>query len=637
MPGDASSTDFDIDLLIKNLSGASVPALIMTTAQLTGDKSILRDQWKPDNSIFVEDGGYSAEDRAQIIEYCAERLRQVFLSRAEIPSGATYEEVRNAAFWLMGPVADPYLPLLRDRLIFDEDPNAPSWSAAKMDSEANMEVAIIGAGESGLLAAYRMQQAGIAFKIYDRGSDVGGTWNSNRYPGARVDVNSFVYSYSFLQKPWDNYYALREEVAAYLKDFAVDQGIIEHIEFNSEVTDCRWDEDAATWELTIQNGRGEKKARSQILISAVGQLSRKKMPQTPGMEKFKGALFHSSEWPDDLDVSGRRVAVIGNGASAMQLVPEIAKQAESLTIFYRNPTWLFPRSKLYKQVSESERWLMEHLPHYMIWYRAFEITPQLIGWLDAATIDPSFPPTEFAVSQTNADFRGALENYIDEQIVNRPDLRPLVVPDTPFAAKRFVCDDGAWLSALQRDNVALVREPIDRIDEDGISTTDGRQHPFDIIIYGTGFEASKFLMPMRVEGKGGVDLHEMWGDDARAYLGVTIPNFPNLFMLYGPNTNFLVHGASIFNLSECTMTYVMEAVRFMTQSGNRWIDVKSRVHELYNDRLDNENSQLAWGWSKVSNWYKNSKGRVTQNLPYSMYEYHERLKFFDHTDYEYGS
>jgi 4-hydroxyacetophenone monooxygenase len=321
-----------------------------------------------------------------------------------------------------------------------------------------------------------------------------------------------------------------------------------------------------------------------------------------------------------VDLTGKRVAVIGTGASAYQFVPEIAGKVGSLTVFQRTPPWGLPVPHYHEAVPDGMNWLLEHVPYYDKWYRFWMFWMVTDGLLPMVTADPGWngPPT--AVSAMNLGFREMIAGAIAAQAPNRPDLVEKVVPTYPVGGKRSLLDNGVWMAALQRDNVSLVTDAITEMTETGIVTADGTARDFDVIIYGTGFYASKFLEPMKIRGRGGADLHATWDGDPRAYLGMTNPGFPNLFMIYGPNTNIVVNGSIIF-FSECSVRYIVGCLKLLAETGARAMEPKPEVHDAFNARVDAANALMAWGAPQVSSWYKNEKGRVTQNWPFALVDY----------------
>lgn len=632
-----------------HLEAADVPALLMTVAHLTGDCAFLAAYAGPPGWLSLPQGGLSAQQQESARALALEALIRFRDGGCVPPPPPDAAMLRAITSWAMGTDTEAMLPLLAEEITAPgADPKAPGWTADAVTpgavtpgavapgGPAGLRVAVVGAGMSGLLAAYRLGQAGIPFVIYEKNGDVGGTWHENDYPGCRVDVPSHLYSYSFAPKAdWPEFFCTQDVLQEYFREFAKEFGLYEHIRFHTEVRAAQWDEERAHWTLTLASPDGEETAEAPVLLSAVGQLNRPSIPDLPGRQSFRGPAFHSAEWDHCVDLTGKRVAVIGTGASAFQFVPEIAAAAADLLVFQRTPPWLRPTPHYHDPVPESTRWLFEHLPYYAAWYRFWLFAPGLRGVLEAWIVDPDYPPSERAVSALNERMRVLLTRGIEEQLTDAPELLPHVLPRYPVGAKRVLRDNGSWIRTLKRDDVHLVTDDIERITPDGVVTADGTEHPVDVIVYGTGFQASRFLTPMKVTGRGGADLHESWGGSARAYLGLTVPGFPNLFCLYGPNTNLSGQGGSIFYFSECGVTYILDALRTLLESGGRALDVRREVYEEFNERVDRANGERAWGWSQVSNWvFDRAAGRTAQNWPFTAQEYWELTRRLRPQEYE---
>ena len=369
------------------------------------------------------------------------------------------------------------------------------------------------------------------------------------------------------------------------------------------------------------------------VISAVGQLNQPNFPNIPGRDLFKGPSFHSARWDHSVDLKGKNVAVIGTGASAFQFVPKIAPDAGKLIVFQRSPPWLAPTEDYHETVGEGKKALLEHVPFYDKWYRFYLFWTMTDGVYEAVKADPGWNGPEGTISEASAGLRELLVMKIGEQTGGDAALFEAVTPQYPFGGKRALRDNGVWIEALRRPNVNLVTQPVTAVTEAGVVTADGTEHAADVLIYGTGFKASSFLTPMTVVGKGGVSLHDAWDGDARAYLGMTAPGFPNFFMLYGPNTNIVVNGSIIF-FSEASVRYVVEALRLMLDKGAKAIEVKADVHDAFNARVDEANARMAWGVEGVSSWYKNAKGRVSQNWPFPLVDYWEATRSPNVSDFE---
>ena len=419
----------------------------------------------------------------------------------------------------------------------------------------------------------------------------------------------------------------------YFRDFAERNDLLRRIRFETEVVSASWSEVGKRWTLRVRGPRGEETLEAEALISAVGQLNQPLYPDIPGLDSFAGEAFHSARWRDDVELAGRRVAVIGTGASAMQFIPVVAEQAGELLVFQRTPAWLVPTPDYHEPVPDGLRWLYAHVPFYSEWNRFWIFWRMGDGGLLAATVDPAWQGREDAVSEINELGRQMQTQYLQAEFGDRPDLFEKIVPRYPLGAKRMVRDNGIWARTLKRPNVRLLTEGIERITPKGVVCGRGVEHPVDVIVYGTGFRASRFLAPMEIRGRSGVDLHERWqGDDARAYLGVTVPGFPNFFVLYGPNTNIVVNGSIVY-FSECGVRYVLDCLRLLFETGAAALELREEVHDRFNEAVDARNRMMAWGASKVTSWYKNSRGRSAQNWPFTLLEYWQRTRAVEPADY----
>jgi 4-hydroxyacetophenone monooxygenase len=624
----------DDETIRRALADAFLPALLPALAQATGDLSMLRDDLRPLGAIpGVPQGGMTPRQQEAARALAFDALRTLRDGAAKVDLHAGADDIRRITGWMTGsPASDEYIPLLLEELApAGEDPRAPAWH---VDGRIPFLVAIIGAGMSGILAGIRLKQAGVPFVIIEKNHDVGGTWLENTYPGARVDVSNAFYSYSFAQKnDWPKHFSTQEILLDYFRDCAGEYGVREHIRFNTEVLSAEFSDDRCTWALRLRTSDGgEETIEAQAVISAVGQLNRPKMPDIAGMERFAGPSFHSARWDHSIDLTGKRVAVIGTGASAAQFIPAIANGVADLTIFQRTPPWFIPVPHYHDEVPEGLRWLFLHVPHYIHWYRFWLFWTTTDGLLPAAIVDEHWPHQGRSVSAVNDQLRALLTGYLQAEFADRPDLLEKVLPAYAPASKRMVLDNGVWAATLKRDNVRLITEPIKEITPRGVVTADGHERAVDVIIYGTGFQASRFLTPMKVAGRHGIDLAGQWDGDARAYMGITIPNFPNFFLMYGPNTNIVVNGSIIY-FSECEARYVLGCLRMLIEDRHRAMDCKQEVHDAYNERIDKGNLQRVWGVATVNSWYKNEKGRVSQNWPFNLIEYWQQTKEPNPADY----
>jgi 4-hydroxyacetophenone monooxygenase len=621
------------------LREAHIPSLMNALVHLTGDVSLLRGDIRPQAGLLADpQAGITEEQQAWVRARALEVLRSFRDDGRRLPPPPSREVVREMLDFMVGqPVSPEYVQFLISELALEgEDPYAqPAIHAIPEHVRSSFRVLVIGAGMSGLLAGIRLKEAGIPFVIVEKNSDVGGTWHENTYPGCRVDSPNHVYSYSFRPHDWPQHFSAQPVLREYFERCASDYGLREHIRFDTEVTSARFDEQSGRWraELQLADG-GSDSIEANAIISAVGQLNRPRLPDIPGREAFEGPSFHSARWEHEHDLRGKRIGVIGTGASAFQFVPVIAPDAAEVTIFQRTPPWVVPNPDYFKEVPEGKHWLLRHVPYYDKWYRFSVFWRTAEGLLGACRHDPAWKETERAVSAENDMVRALLTANITAIVGDDPDLLEKTIPDYPFGSKRALIDDGTWLRTLKRENVHLLAQPIERITPRGVLTKDGAEHEFDVIVYGTGFYASRFLYPMKIFGRGGAELHDVWAGEPHAYLGVTIPGFPNLFCCYGPNTNIVVNGSIIF-FSECVVRYILGCLALLLERGHAAMDCKQAVHDAYNERIDAGNAQMAWGMSRVNSWYKNDSGRVTQNWPFSLLEFWQQTQEPDPADYSF--
>jgi cation diffusion facilitator CzcD-associated flavoprotein CzcO len=478
-------------------------------------------------------------------------------------------------------------------------------------------IAIIGAGHSGLCMAMRLKQAGLhEFVILEKAATLGGTWRDNTYPGASCDAPSFLYSFSFAQKTdWSRRFAWQSELLGYSTELAIRHGLLPHCRFNAEVTRVAYDDTANAWTLTCADGTA---IVADFVVAGVGQLNRPSTPALPGLESFAGVQFHSAQWNHGVDLAGKRIVVIGNAASAVQFVPQIAPLAARLTIFQRSANWLMPRKdRLYAPRTQR---LLTRFPGLAKLYHDAQ-------WLFFGEMQ--LTPLMKQVRLVQALARWKSLAHLRRQ-VRDPALRAKLVPDYPIGAKRVLFNDD-YYPALSRPNVELVTDGIERIEPAGVRSKTGQLHAADLIIFATGFKSTDFLAPMQITGRGGRDLRQEWAKGARAYLGVTVTGFPNFFMLYGPNTN-LGHN-SILVMIEAQVGYILDALGKMQARGLRRIDVRSEVLDAYNRDLQQDLARSVWATTGAS-WYKLADGTITNNWPHSTIRYRRLLRAANLEDYE---
>ena len=518
-------------------------------------------------------------------------------------------------------VPPEYVPMVEDEANFDGvDRRRFEWTRRPPDAVLErFHVGIIGAGLGGLCAAIRLEQAGIPYTVFEKNADVGGTWFENTYPDLRVDVPNHFYSYSFFPNPdWSDYFARRGELADYITRGAKEYGVLPHVRFRTEVHEATFDEARSIWSLTLRGPDGaEERVEVTALISAVGMLNRPSIPEIDGLDSFAGPCFHSARWDHEVELHGRRVAVIGTGASAMQFVPAIAPDTERLLIFQRSRHWVTPNPNYHRAVTDAEKWLFGHVPYYASWYRFLMFWNSADRIYPAFRVDPTWPDRDVSVSRANDKLRRLMTQHLEQELAERPDLVPEVLPQYPALGKRMLQDNG-WFRTLMRDDVELVNDRVARVEPDAVVTASGAVHEVDVIVLATGFQPNKYLWPMTITGRG-VVLDEVWGEDPRAYLGISMPGFPNLFCVYGPNTNPVV--GSVVAVLECQVNYIVKAIGAMIEGGYTSMECRRDVHDAYNERVDAEHEHLVWRHPRVHSYYNNRAGRVTTNMPWKLVDY----------------
>lgn len=625
--------------LAKMLESASIPALMVSLVHVTNDVEILRGPIRPHKAVLGDvQGGITDEDKAEVRAEALEILAAYRDRGCALPPQPSEECVLEMMNFLVGEeVPRDYVPMMLEEMALDgEDARAARWDEAlPAAARRAFHVLVIGAGMSGLLAAIRLEEAGVAYTVVEKNGSVGGTWHENTYPGCRVDIANHFYSYSFEPNPdWSQFYSQRKELHEYFERCAKTYGVLPHIRFRTEVVSAVYDERERLWVVTLRGTDGaEQRVRANVVISAVGQLNRPKIPEIAGRERFEGPAFHSARWEHEHDLRGKRVAVIGTGASALQLVPEVGKVAGQLYVFQRSPAWMFPNPSYHRKVSEGMKWLLRRVPYYARWYRFLLFWPGSDGLLPALVRDPQWPHQERSINELNEQQRILFTGYLEQQVGDDPELLEKVTPRYPPFGKRMLQDDGSWLSTLKRDNVELVTDAIEEIAPDAIVTVDGVRRPVDVIVYATGFHANKFLWPMTFVGRGGADLAEVWGEKPRAYLGIAVPDFPNLFCLYGPGTN-LAHAGSIIFHSECQVRYIMGCIKMLLENGLAAMDCKRPVHDEYAQRLERTLADMVWSHPGMDSWYKNARGVVTCTSPWRLLDYWRWTQAPNLDDYE---
>ena len=629
------------EFIARALEDVSVPALMCSMVHMTGDPSWIRGDIRPPIALINQyQGGMPPEMQAEARRRALPAIIAFRDGGCQLPPPPSEELIHEMMSWIgCGPVEDEVFPMFLDDLHLDgADSGAIAWGDEIADEvKAGAHIVVIGCGEAGLLTGIRLAQAGIPFTIFEKTDGPGGTWRDNRYPGARVDIGSHFYCYSFEPADhWSEYFSRQPELRDYFERVLAKYDIAPHCRFNTEVLGATWNESTSRWDVTVRSAGGVTETiDAMVVVSATGALNAPKLPDIPGMETFAGPSFHSARWPDDLDITGTRFAQVGAGASGFQIAPTVADDVAELMIFQRTAQWMFPNDYYHEPVPEGDKWAMRHLPFYARWFRFLMFYPASGLSMDRNRVDPNWDDGGKSISESNAMVRELFGQWIISQIEDRPDLIELSIPHYPPSAKRMLQDNGSWLTCLKKPNVQLIRTGIREIVPNGIVTEDGTLHAADVICYATGFRHNDFLWPMEIIGRGGIRLRDQWGEEPTAYLGISVPNFPNLFCLYGPGTN-LAHGASLIFQSECQVNYVMDAIHLLLREQRRAMEPKPEVHDAYSEKYQSEIAQMVWAHPSVKySHFKNKDGKVFTLSPWPIPTYWRWTRAVDPADYDF--
>ncbi|HEY8508678.1 MAG TPA: NAD(P)/FAD-dependent oxidoreductase [Steroidobacteraceae bacterium] len=590
--------------------------------QLTGDASLREMELKQTRVGRVETVALSREeDVALLRRKTADFLKNYRAAGAGPIDYGPRERLPESLSLIVGhPIKPEALDLMIEETALDPWARSLKWQAPPDPKRLqDFTVTIIGAGMGGLNAAVQLKRAGIRYSIIEKNSGVGGTWFENRYPGARVDTPSRSYTNLYgVDFPCPYVYGTHVENQKYYDWVADEFGLRADITFNTEVRSLTWDESAAMWEVRAEGPKGEYTVRSNAVITGVGFLNRPYVPDFEGMADFKGQSWHTARWPDGVDLKGKRIAVIGTGCTGYQLIPELALIAEHVVVFQRTPQWIFPVPG-YTSLSPAQLlWLDRNLPlhtNFMRFRSFYGSGPDFVKMFD---IDPNFKDPH-ACSEVNKAARDRCIEFLKQKLKD-PKLVEIMTPNHPVWSARPVVVDPEYciLDALLRDNVTLVTQGIKRINRNGIEAGDGTQHDVDIIVYATGFRANDFLWPMKITGRGGKTVEELWAPDgARAYLGCMIPGFPNFWMLYGPNTN---GGLPVAQFHEMTTLYAMQCMEKLILEGKRTIECTEEAYWRYNKIVDEGNRKKIWADPRAHNYWWTKHGRTASQIPFTGYE-----------------
>lgn len=478
-----------------------------------------------------------------------------------------------------------------------------------------LRVAIVGAGFGGLATAIELKRHGVAdFTVFERHEHVGGVWQANSYPGAACDVPSIIYQFSYaMNEDWKRRFGSQAEIRAYLDDVARRFGILDHVRFGTAVEGAAYDDDSGRWTVTLADGSSE---RFDVVACANGQLSRPKVPDVPGRETFAGAQFHSARWDHDVDLAGKRVAVVGSGASAVQIVPAIVDAAAHVTVIQRSANWIV--NKYDWAPSRLEQVLLTRIPplmqlyHLAMWWWFEARVPLIYRWIDPLR------------RLWEAHLRRGIRRKVGD-----PAKAAAVTPDYALGCNRVLLSS-QWYPTIARDDVSVVASGVERVTESGLIAGDGTVVDADVIVWSTGFTPTEYLAPMRISGRDGRDLHRQWRDGPEAYLGLATPGFPNLFMVYGPNTGSLTN--TIIFLLERQAAYIRQAVEHLRAADVASVEVREDVHRRFNERVQARLRKTVFT-TGCPGWYATESGKVTQVWPGSHVAYARATARFRAEDY----
>lgn len=595
---------------------ADAMALRGLVYQLTGDPEIAATKVVPGISRGFTGGIEPTPEAASLIRRKAAEFLKSYrdAGAGELGIGPMERLPKSMALTMGKDIEPDAYDLWLEELALNPWARGLEWSRKPPPKIRDFSVTIIGAGMGGLNAAIQLKRAGIPFSVIEKNEGVGGTWHENRYPGARVDTPSRLYTHVFASDysypysfcPWT-------ENQKYFDWVADTFDVRGDITFKTEVRSLVWDDAASMWNITVDGPEGVRTLRSNAVITAVGFLNRPAPPDIPGVDRFEGPSWHTARWPAVFDPKGKHVAVIGTGCTGYQMVPELALEAEHVTVFQRTPQWLFPSPGYRSPFPPQVPWLDRNLPFHTNFMRLRVAGGFSAGFGPIAQIDPDFRD-EHSVSPINKAARDNCIRFLREKLGADEDLIETMTPEHPVLSARPVIVDSDYsiLDAIQRDNVTLVVDAIRAVTEAGVETENGEVHEVDAIVYATGFKATEYLFPMSITGRDGMTVEKLWTETgAQGYVGAMIPGCPNLWTLYGPNSN---GGLLVPAFQEMETVYALKCIERLVLDGKQSIDVKEDAYRQYNEMIDERNRHMAWSDPRAQNYYWTRFGRsATQN------------------------
>jgi len=617
-PATASLTDSPE--LALALAEANLPTLLATYVYLSHDVDLLERFARHIRPAY----SYPPTDIPEALaDELRARMRHLLTSgevvRTESPSDALIQRIMSVS--VGEPVDDEFIELVYDQCGFK-----PWIDRSKMADRparpAGFKVLVIGAGLTGMAAATKLREAGYDYVVIEKNGDVGGTWYENRYPGVGVDTPSHFYSFSWEIWPdWHHYHPQGADMQNYLLNVADKYDLRRNMRFNTEVEALVYDEQGGTWTVTVRNADG---SREDLVVNAVinghGPVNRFKFPDIPGLNDFAGRVVHTAAWPTDLDLTGKRVAVIGTGASSAQLVGAIAPHVAEMTVYQRTKHWVIYNPEIAHEVNEGMKWALTHIPTFKEWFRFRVYWAAADGLFSNVLKDPAWEGNDLAVSALNDGTRQYALSYLQEKFADRPDLIEKLTPDFPIFSKRIILDNG-WFDALLRDNVHLEAGGIARILPNGIETKTGSVRECDVIVCATGFDVARMTGNLVIKGIGGRDLGQEWGaEDPRSYLGMCVPGYPNYFHTVGPNSA-PNHAAGQNLISECQVNWIIEALDRIVDTDAKAFEVRQDAYDAWNRKVEARMPEMIWTHPRANSYYNNSKGRVFLSWPWRLVDF----------------
>lgn len=610
----------DCDELREALKDANVPTLLASYVHLTRDMEMLA-RFEPHIRP-----AFSATPTAIPLDLEGElrdRMFQCLTTGSGIASGDPDDAVfKRIMSTIVGePVDEEFIELVFDQCGFRPwiDRSAQPDRAPRPEA---FKVLVIGAGLTGMAAAIKLTEAGYSYEVIEKNPEVGGTWYENRYPGVGVDTPSHFYSFSWEIWPdWQHYHPQGADMQRYMLDVADKYDVRRHMRFNTAVERLVYDDASGLWTVTVRKSDGSNEdIVANAVINGHGPVNRFKWPEIEGLKDFNGPVVHTADWPEDLDLKGKRVAVIGTAASAAQLVGAIAKDVASLNVYQRTKHWVIFNPEIAHEVSAGMKWALAHIPTFKEWFRFKVYWAAADGLFENVIQDPAWKGNDLAVSQSNEMIRQYALAYMQSKFEGRPDLVDKLTPDFPIFSKRIVLDNG-WFDALLQPNVHLEDKGIARILPNGIECKDGSVFECDVIVCATGFNVAKMLGNLTVKGIGGRDLGEEWGEeDPRSYMGMCIPGYPNYFHTVGPNSA-PNHAAGQNLISECQINWIIEALDKIVAGNAKAFEVRQDAYEAWNRKVEARMPDMIWSHPRANNYYMNSKRRIFLSWPWRLVDF----------------